>query len=70
MKSVANPKAVADEYPCIKKHDATGLIVLFSERSKGIVVVGDSQFETVGVYAEDWYMPTFKKFHGSVTIEN
>jgi len=58
-----NPK-----YPCLKV--SGDIVVLFTERYTGTVVVGWSCFSTIGKYSDTWIEKNFKPLQGSVTLEN
>ena len=55
-------------YPWLGEGD-NGLIVLFTQKKKGVVIVG-SPLYVVGYQVSSWIMDTFKPFTGSVTLSN
>lgn len=59
-------------FPKLMGYDRFGMkfIVLFTERSKGIVVFSESDKYPVGYSNEHWSECHFSLFQGTVTLEN
>lgn len=58
-------------YPCLREGKIMkGLVVLFSDRTEGVVVVGTNTFP-VGYYAKGWtYADKWLPFDGKVVLQN
>ena len=57
-------------YPKLMIAKETELIVYMISHGKGTVInVGKASYELID-YADNWYMPDFEDFHGSVTLQN
>ena len=78
MKSTINPpvpRPIEPEYPVMKKHKKTGLIVLFYSMQKGVILdIGKELFPPNAVGTT--YVPAamdlacWEKFDGSVVLSN
>ena len=71
MKSIVKDtsKESVISYPCLML-STEGRIVLFNKSGCGVVVSAKGTAFPLGHYSDDWYMPHFKPFNGSVTLEN
>jgi len=67
LKSEEQPAPCPPEYPCLKKAERSGVIVLFTEPCVGTVIVaaGDHQ---LGDYSTDWAMDHFRPYVGDVVL--
>lgn len=61
------PEQKALPFPKLMKYNNGDLIVLFTEKEKGVVINSIDDFR-IGTYAEDWIMDSFRDFKGSITI--
>jgi len=55
------------KFPCLMISKDNG-IVLMTEPEKGTVL--NNFPNPIGYYSEEWYMPNFKPFNGSITLSN
>jgi len=55
-------------YPCLMQ-SFSGIVVLFTEKKVGIVIVGNDFYST-GEFKKNWIMDNFHKFEGRLIIEN
>ena len=71
-KTESNKLNSSTEYPKLMVGINTGVIVLFSWKSKGTVInIGNGTTGlSVGDYFYEWKMETFEDFHGSVILNN
>jgi hypothetical protein len=63
-----SPEPSAD-YPCIKKHEHSGLMVLFEGPRTGVAISGNTCYK-IGSWSSDWAEYCFRPFHGTVTLSN
>jgi hypothetical protein len=68
MKSQLN-EMVERKYPCLLINRTDKLIVLFTKKSTGTVVVGNN-YHTLGYTLDCWRDENFKLFEGEVTLSN
>jgi hypothetical protein len=54
------------KYPCLMKSEHSGTIVLFTEKSCGVSIVGIME----GHYSTTWVDSSFEPFDKSITLEN
>ena len=61
-------------FPILMEADSTGLLVLFTSETEGVVIDGGSSMWSVGEYCDDWFpcyqKMQWKKFTGTITLEN
>jgi hypothetical protein len=65
---VINNTEVKWDYPCLGVSDP-GLVVLFSEKSQGMVMSGHDIW-SFGDFGSSWAMNSFSSFKGSITLTN
>lgn len=64
-----NVSGVQPEYPCLKK-GSTGVVVLFTEPNKGLVLKSGSTTYKVGNYSDDWNEHSFTLYPNIILISN
>jgi len=74
MKVEINEKKTQGEvkYPCLMKYNNTdiGHIILFINRTEGVVIEAKRSGWLVGDYATDLSISQFKPFNGTITLSN
>jgi hypothetical protein len=69
---VVEKSSLRQAYPCLMESTTPyGLIVLFTEKQVGVVLVNAGRGgPVVGTYARDWGPDAFKPFEGNVILSN
>ena len=65
---ITKSKKTKMDYPCLGESITTGLVVLFSSKGVGTVVIG-SGVHAIGDYSTIWKMDTFLKPYKLITKE-
>ena len=77
MKSVIKTNDLKGEieYPCLMTVDnvdnsSGAIVVLFNDRSCGVVVHSEGELRPIGYYSEAWIMSGFSPFNKTIELSN
>lgn len=62
-------KEVVETYPVLKRIKEDSVVILFTSKCEGTVVVGNNR-RRLGDHRNDWVPSCFEVFNGEVTIQN
>ena len=58
------------KFPIIMIGDITGVVVLFTEWERGVVIYDGDHTVNTGNISNKWFMGDFKRYNGEVVLRN